>query len=41
MRFSALIQNSFPSAPACFRIPTNSTGKSIVVLLVEFSAIFI
>ena len=28
-----------PSTPACFRSPTNSTGKSIVELLVEFCSL--
>jgi hypothetical protein len=31
--------NCFPSTPACFRSPTNSTGKSIVGLLVEFCSL--
>ena len=31
--------NFFPSTPACYRSPTNSTGKSIVELLVEFCSL--
>ena len=29
----------FPSFPACFRSPTNSTGKSIVELFVDFCSL--
>ena len=31
--------NFFPSTPACFRSPTNSTGKCIVELLVELCSL--
>lgn len=31
--------NYFPSTPACFRSPTNSTGRSIVELFVDFCSL--